>query len=248
MRVLSATLSAGCKETLQVEKTTSCSFRKQHSKEDDIATQITRTLSREKPNKGSYKEVTVSGWGNMERLHGEGGIALSQRNSFSESPGVADEGFVWTQSKFLLGLLFWCSSVSLYIFLTPARRHLVTECGIASLQRSDSDMNVCVDVHPWIFTGRTDAEAEAPILWPPDAKSRFIGKDPDAGKDRAGGEKGARGWDGRMVSLTQWTWVWANARRQWRTGKLGMLQSLGSQRVGHDLVTKQQQQQRHENT
>ena len=44
-----------------------------------------------------------------------------------------------------------------------------------------------------IFTGRTDAEAEAPILWPPDAKSRFIGKDPDAGKDRAGGEKGARG-------------------------------------------------------
>ena len=36
---------------------------------------------------------------------------------------------------------------------------------------------------PWIFTGRTDAEAEAPILWPADAKSQFIGKDPDAGKD-----------------------------------------------------------------
>ena len=34
-----------------------------------------------------------------------------------------------------------------------------------------------------IFTGRTDAEAEAPILWQPDAKSQFIGKDPDAGKD-----------------------------------------------------------------
>ena len=34
-----------------------------------------------------------------------------------------------------------------------------------------------------IFTGRTDAEAEAPILWPPDAKSRLIGKDPKAGKD-----------------------------------------------------------------
>ena len=43
-------------------------------------------------------------------------------------------------------------------------------------------------VHPkgnwlWIFIGKTDAEAEAPILWPPDAKSQFIGKDPDAGKD-----------------------------------------------------------------
>ena len=37
--------------------------------------------------------------------------------------------------------------------------------------------------YPWIFSGRTVAEPDAPILWPPDAKSRFIGKDPDAGKD-----------------------------------------------------------------
>ena len=36
---------------------------------------------------------------------------------------------------------------------------------------------------PWIFIGKTDAKAEAPILWPPDAKSRLIGKDPDAGKE-----------------------------------------------------------------
>ena len=36
---------------------------------------------------------------------------------------------------------------------------------------------------PWIFIGRTDAEAEAPVLWPPDAKSQLTGKDPDAGKD-----------------------------------------------------------------
>ena len=43
---------------------------------------------------------------------------------------------------------------------------------------------------PWIFTGRTDAEAEAPILWPPDAKSQIIGKDPDAGKDWGQEEKG----------------------------------------------------------
>ena len=43
-------------------------------------------------------------------------------------------------------------------------------------------------VHPkgdqsWVFTGRTDVEAETPIIWPPDAKSRLTGKDPDAGKD-----------------------------------------------------------------
>ena len=43
---------------------------------------------------------------------------------------------------------------------------------------------------PWIFIGRTDAEAEASILWPPDVKSRLIGKDPDAGKDWSQEKKG----------------------------------------------------------
>ena len=43
---------------------------------------------------------------------------------------------------------------------------------------------------PSIFTERTDAEAEAPILWPPDTKSQLIGKDPDAGKDRRQEKKG----------------------------------------------------------
>ena len=42
----------------------------------------------------------------------------------------------------------------------------------------------------WIFIGRTDAETEAPILWPPDAKSRLVGKDPNAGKDWRQEEKG----------------------------------------------------------
>ena len=57
---------------------------------------------------------------------------------------------------------------------------------------------------------------------------------------RAGGEGGYRGWDDWMASPTQWTWVWANSRRWWRTGKPGVLQSMGSQRDGHDLVTEQQ--------
>ena len=43
---------------------------------------------------------------------------------------------------------------------------------------------------PWIFNGRTDAKAEAPVLWPPNMKSQLIGKDPDAGKDWRQGEKG----------------------------------------------------------
>ena len=59
---------------------------------------------------------------------------------------------------------------------------------------------------------------------------------------RAGGEEDDRGWNGWMASLTQWTWVWANTRKRWRTGKSGMLQSVKSQRLTHDLVTEQKQQ------
>ena len=58
---------------------------------------------------------------------------------------------------------------------------------------------------------------------------------------KAKGEWGSRGWDGWMASLTQWTGVWANSRRWWRTGKPGMLQSMGLQRAGHDWMTEQQQ-------
>ena len=54
---------------------------------------------------------------------------------------------------------------------------------------------------------------------------------------KAGGEGHDRGWDGWMARLTQWTWVWANSRRWWRTGRLGMLQSMGFQRVGHNWIT-----------
>ena len=56
------------------------------------------------------------------------------------------------------------------------------------------------------------------------------------------GEEGDRGWDGWKAS--QRTWVWTNSRRWWRTGKPGVLQSMGLQRVRHNWVTEQQQQQR----
>ena len=54
---------------------------------------------------------------------------------------------------------------------------------------------------------------------------------------KARGEGEDKGWDSWMASLTQWTWVWANSRSWWWTGKPGVLQSMGSQRVGHDWVT-----------
>ena len=51
---------------------------------------------------------------------------------------------------------------------------------------------------------------------------------------KAGGEGENRVWDGWKASLTQWTSVWASSRRWWRTGKPGVMQSMGLQRVGHD--------------
>ena len=50
----------------------------------------------------------------------------------------------------------------------------------------------------------------------------------------AGGKGDDRGWDGWMASQTQWTWVWVNSGSWWWTGRPGMLQFMGLQRVGHD--------------
>ena len=96
--------------------------------------------------------------------------------------------------------------------------------------------------HSWILIGRTVAEAETPILWPPDAKSWLIWKDPDAGKDWGQEEKGVR--EDEMVGWHHWP---SGHEFEQTPGDSegqfpGMLQSIGSQRVGHDLVTKQQQQ------
>ena len=57
-----------------------------------------------------------------------------------------------------------------------------------------------------------------------------------------GGKGDDRGWDGRMPSLTQRTWVWVDSGSWWWTGRPGMLQSMGWQRVGHDLMSEQKQQ------
>ena len=54
---------------------------------------------------------------------------------------------------------------------------------------------------------------------------------------KAGGEGDYRGWDGWVASLTQWTWVWVSSGSWWWTGRPGVLQSMGSQRVGHDRAT-----------
>ena len=93
---------------------------------------------------------------------------------------------------------------------------------------------------PWIFIGRTDASLSSSTLitWceqPTHWKSPWE-------RLRAEGEEGVRGWDGWMASLMQWAWTWANFRNWWGTGRSGVVQSMGSQRAGHDWATEQQQQ------
>ena len=88
---------------------------------------------------------------------------------------------------------------------------------------------------PWDFFGRNGAKAETPVLWPPDAKCWLIGKDSDPGGDWGQEEK----WmtEDEMAGLaspTWWTWAWVNSGSWWWTGRPGMLQFMGSQRVGHD--------------
>ena len=88
---------------------------------------------------------------------------------------------------------------------------------LVKILESPLDCKEIQPVHPkadqsWMFIGRTDAEAETPILCPPDGKNWLIRKDPDAGKvERTEGDD--RGWDGWKASPTQWTWVWATFER-----------------------------------
>ena len=104
--------------------------------------------------------------------------------------------------------------------------------GLQGDQTSQSKINQL-----WIFLGRTDAEEETPILWPPDVKNWLTRKDPDAGKDwRQGGETDNRGWNSWMASLSRWTWFWASSRSCWWTGKPGVLKSMGSPKIGYDWV------------
>ena len=81
-------------------------------------------------------------------------------------------------------------------------------CGVGE------DTSESLGVHPkgdqsWVFIGRTDVEAETPILWPPDSKSWLIGKDPDAGKDWRREEKGTT--EDEMVGWHHRLWVWVNS-------------------------------------
>ena len=103
---------------------------------------------------------------------------------------------------------------------------------------SVSKQRIYMVLQPWDFFGRNDAKAETPILWPPYAKSWLTGKDSDAGRNWGQEEKGTTedemaGWHYRLDGC----WVWMNSGSWWWTGRPGMLQFMGLQRVRHDWET-----------
>ena len=111
------------------------------------------------------------------------------------------------------------------------------------LEKTLESPMVCKEIQPvhskgdqsWVFLGRNDGKPETPVFWPPDVKSWLIGKVSDAGKGVGGRWK--RGWQ-RLDGITDPMDVgWVVSGSWWWTGRTGVLQFMGSQRVRHDWVT-----------
>ena len=124
-------------------------------------------------------------------------------------------------------VIYGCESCT----IKKAERWRIDAVVLEKTLESHLDCKEIRPVHPkgnqsWIFIERTDAKAEALVLWPLDAKSRAKDWRQERGDDR--------GWDCWIASLTQWTWVWASSRIWWWPWRPGVLQSMGSQSVGHN--------------
>ena len=153
---------------------------------------------------------------NLDSILKSRGITLPTKFRLSQSNGFSS-GHVWMwhlNYKESWALKNWC-------FWTVV---------LEKTLESPLDCKETQPVHPkgnqsW----STDAEAEIPIIWPPDTKNWLIGKDPDVRKDWRWEEKGMT--ENEMVGWHHWLyrWVWISSDNWWWTGKPGMLQSMGLQ-------------------
>ena len=144
-----------------------------------------------------------------------------------------------TQRYFFMVLIIENIKVHIHYFLSPQIKTFILN--LLWMQKIDewpfvltleSPLDCKIQpVHPkgdqsWVFIGRTDVEAETPILWPPDVKRPWCWE-----RLRTGGEGDDRGWDGWMASPTRWTWVWVDSGSWWWTGRPGVLRFMGSKEL-----------------
>ena len=110
-------------------------------------------------------------------------------------------------------------------------------------RRSNQSIRKEISVHHWVFIGRTDAETETQhghLMWRVDSLEKTLMLGGIGGRRRRGQQR--MGWlDGitDLMGMTPiwWAWIWVNSRSWWWTGRPGMLQFMGLQRVGHDWAT-----------
>ena len=181
-----------------------------------------------KPGLENFEHYFASVWDDQPRQH------IKKQRHYFANKGLSSQSYgfssshVWTWEldyKESWVLKNWC------FWTVVLEKTLESLLGCKEIQ----------PVHPkgdqsWIFIGRIDAEAEAPLLWPHDVKNWLIGKTlmlgGIEGRKRRGRER-MRWLDG--IS-DWWMWICTSSRSWWWTGKPGLLQSMGWQRVGEDWV------------
>ena len=157
---------------------------------------------------------------------------IKKQRLYFANKGLSSQGYGFSNSHVQMWVLDYKESWTLknWCFWTVV------------LEKTLESLLICKEIQPvhpkgnqsWIFIGRTDAEAETPLFWPPDVKSWRLWC---WERLKAGEEGDDGGWDGWMASPTQWTWVWVNSGSWWWTGRPGMLQFMGLQRVGHNWAS-----------
>ena len=142
-----------------------------------------------------------------------------QRHYFANK-GPSNQGYSFSSSHVWMWELDWKKA--------EHQRMMLLNCGVGEDSWESLGLQVIQLVHSkgdqsWVFIGRNDVEAEAPVLWPPDAKNWLIWKDSDAGKDW----RQEKGTTEDEMSSTQWAWVWVNSSSWWWTGRPGLICFIG---------------------